>query len=1774
MNAISEPKMTKTGLPATSEKLAADTPETPLPSDVKPLQISAAQTSPMTWQQAERGTYWKRILTADPDTVPQDIRTAAGADDESQPPEERDYRLLRTINRSWAADHLNATREQISADWSGIRRELADSLGVDSNEQEVFTALSLRTQEEPERELARKTYEEEYLRVLEGRDSQQHSTASEIRTEDIHHGRLDEIRKMARTAAINAREECLQHADALEHTVRTFLQLERGPIEQARALWSSPQFMEAVDELAAMSDGERAVLYRVAQSEWRRNGYRPLPESTPVAMLHQMIRRGVNMSLNAGQAIGNAAIAQLGHIGEQFGLDRLSQYSKEQDKRLRIIEELRRVAQMEVLPIRLDEDATFAEELMVDAAGAVPGVAMAFSGVPGVTLLAASAAGASVAEARQRAPEGSQKLQTAAGCLAGATQAAIFKGMSGMGQRLISRTISQFAGSIGKGLRQYTLSALRSGAWFTQENINLLLAGKAAQAAEMGLQELAAQADETASHIDWSSYGDNLTDLETNIREAAMNLPFVLIAGGRAALHHFRSPRTILGDGQRLDGWGVDPVMKERILLAPTLQQQGELLREALRSSKRWSGAGFLEDVAAKSLRLLQTKDLHIFDNERVVAQFLSHPGEQALLKSHLRRQKGDSLPPPQPEEMQKLSTKYEHLAPQQRIPAAKAPWLQKVMYEWLVKAGLEPPPTQQHAPAENSPAPPALRSLPPELKQQGHYLPRAERLRRGLLSELVNRVDQLSYRFLLNTFTIDTLGRSNSGEKSAVQRTEALRRNIPRMVARAVLQSAMDGHQAQANQQMKDYFSNFYLNRRYNTTREPWLKKASFSHLRQLVENIESTGRLKASVPMEVREMQSQYLGLTAAVRELQELIPHMEDFHTMLSRGHSPLGAYAAILSREFALPEADMDWKPDGWDAAATAADEQSTRRTTLQNVQKMQLYSQLTGREPEKVTTDNGEELWRIQRPDGSRTRWHEASDYVANDLSYVYTIRLGMPYQREHYTLKLQENMRRNGAEFMDMLPQQRRRLSTHDALALIALNDLNSMWMSSAATIPSGLAYHKQSGVGSAARKLYDGVEAFLSPATKAEQPQHYRLDSHRTVNPLQLIFARSRIYWQRLLDSGAQAPAELADFLEAYGEITPERKQELLRMPEKNRYLYRLPEVQALPRGKQQRYIRSLRELLRERDSADMRAELSTAMAYFSAKCLIADMEHVRLPDSVKEWIAAAPFRRPEQSSYGARPDSVSRKRETSAYTKNSDEFLMRWTNDKATGFLQENAERIATLRAAIRDEQSTLRRSPLYTRICELWTPSDSQRKEQCWSYLLNGGQHFTDAGQELWDMLRHPATGWKSLPEQERERLRGELETTIREHPLPGTTGQEANAVEQHLHHLEALLAEKPQLRDYALNLRTPGEILRLYPEPLPRPRATDDHSSAVNKQELRQGLPEMQPGGRMEPASLPPELADDARTTPALHLLTVLRRQVMNYPIVTPQGIRLHNQYYGGTSGLRPKGVTAEWSVEQPLEGLLQTLQSLETDMEGQKTEINGEVLEPLHTEADLSPLQHVTVYRHPQHPTVQVRLMPGDFASASPYRRNPYVVHSLAGAPLTGNKGWRPRRRAGDAYRDLVNFDSRMNQVVYNEKSHKAGDFFAGVFRQLQTRLLDAQTLRMGRDADLSNREIILHLAQDTGYSSKLKGADISQFTPDEIVTLSLFRLLMAYEYGTSPETAEKALLELGARFRRDTDLFEQVKENILDSSEEGLDLIDALRAADEQWLRNEQAEVK
>ena len=79
-----------------------------------------------------------------------------------------------------------------------------------------------------------------------------------------------------------------------------------------------------------------------------------------------------------------------------------------------------------------------------------------------------------------------------------------------------------------------------------------------------------------------TAFGDNFTDIEANMREAAMNLPFVLIAAGRAALHHFRSPSALLDNGELLAEWGVNEPTRKRILEEPDIQ-----IRE-VKESEEW----------------------------------------------------------------------------------------------------------------------------------------------------------------------------------------------------------------------------------------------------------------------------------------------------------------------------------------------------------------------------------------------------------------------------------------------------------------------------------------------------------------------------------------------------------------------------------------------------------------------------------------------------------------------------------------------------------------------------------------------------------------------------------------------------------------------------------------------------------------------------------------------------------------------------------------------------------------------------------------------------------------------------------------------------------------------------------------------------------------------------------------------------------------------------------------------------------------------------------
>ena len=121
--------------------------KTPLPLPVAaplPLEsLAPLSPAPDTGRQWEKGQYWNRLLTGDPATVPAEARQKAGVDDSSLPAEERDYRLVSAINRSWVVDHKGLSREQVRSEWPALRRRVAQELDVPDDEHELFTALSV-----------------------------------------------------------------------------------------------------------------------------------------------------------------------------------------------------------------------------------------------------------------------------------------------------------------------------------------------------------------------------------------------------------------------------------------------------------------------------------------------------------------------------------------------------------------------------------------------------------------------------------------------------------------------------------------------------------------------------------------------------------------------------------------------------------------------------------------------------------------------------------------------------------------------------------------------------------------------------------------------------------------------------------------------------------------------------------------------------------------------------------------------------------------------------------------------------------------------------------------------------------------------------------------------------------------------------------------------------------------------------------------------------------------------------------------------------------------------------------------------------------------------------------------------------------------------------------------------------------------------------------------------------------------------------------------------
>ncbi|MBR2145434.1 MAG: hypothetical protein IJ956_07825 [Akkermansia sp.] len=287
-------------------------------------------------RELEKERYWNKLLTGDLSAVPADVRHKAGADDESQPAEERDYRLMNNINRSWVVDHRDMSREQVRAAWPEMRRNLTRELGVGDSEPELYTALSIQNQDAPDWKKARKLYEDNYRAALEGRTVEQPENEDE---------RL--VCRNAMQHAAQTREEYMPLAEAVSDAWAYIKARESSPLAFPDMVMGVPGLVKAVDTLADMKPADRARVYAIARSLDSTRRLEEKPAHLGEAVLHSMRRGSADLGHAALQGLGHATTALVKAAGETFDSDGIRQFSVAADKRLQTLHELRQLAQGE-----------------------------------------------------------------------------------------------------------------------------------------------------------------------------------------------------------------------------------------------------------------------------------------------------------------------------------------------------------------------------------------------------------------------------------------------------------------------------------------------------------------------------------------------------------------------------------------------------------------------------------------------------------------------------------------------------------------------------------------------------------------------------------------------------------------------------------------------------------------------------------------------------------------------------------------------------------------------------------------------------------------------------------------------------------------------------------------------------------------------------------------------------------------------------------------------------------------------------------------------------------------------------------------------------------------------------------------------------------------------------------------------------------------------------------------------------------------------------------
>jgi len=1680
--------------------------------------------------------YWGSILNGDEYKIPEAIQKKILPHSKALDAQEASYEACSIINRSWAADHLGKSKEELQQDWPTIREELSIKHEVADDEEEIYLALSDDHLRQKHKEAVHRIYEQSFLAGLFNIEQ------PELREEkeDLLPEQQDSALRLSRHSFEEGRAKRALFtplAQKLAKGLSHILHQERG-VDSVPEQWGNYLALEdAEEQLSELSDEERQIIYHLT-AEIRKKS--PDAHESATEGVWGMSMRSLNRSLyNIGHDVGSftkriaaTSLHSLGkNIDEHLGTE-FQEQSAKMDINLRTREEIRRLAHDQLAPLQLPEGNDFIEQSMIDIAAAAPYVALSFTGIGGFGTLMSSGMGRSIEEARQRNPEGDIELQTAAGIIGGAIQESIYFGMNRIGGRMLERTMGNFLKARGQGAAGYSLAGLKTVAALGVDSVKLLAASKFGQTMELTSQEIAARFDNTASRIDWQAFGNNIGDIELSMREAAANLPFILIGAGRAALRHFKSPAHIVGDLQMLREWGLSKKSIENIMRQDNIEAQGDFLQQALRNSKRWGGLNFLID-AMRSLRLLHSDKFQKFDNEQIVRDFLQMPARNRDTSRNpiKKTEKNDT------EGLSRLAEKFElKNAAFRRGKALQCydllwqksnlekyipgdPLSMSLEQRWLhIQRGMEKKNEQYlHEISLKE------QVIPLGMRRSSIYIPHAEEARMILLRDRTIEIKDLSYQSVLNQMDLVMLQKQSESSEALIDRSEKRSRLSRFRVARSCM-LRMLGKPREANyKQFCDDIMLTFRNFRNHTFGNNWLKGIDSKLIRELgkLEALPNhIQRNKKPIPVEFYHAKHISLGTLAAIETLYELIPMTDDYHRSMLRGMSPEQAFSHILLRELELDPSEFPGYPI--EQIEASAKNLNLQKIATQNKRNYEIFEKSTGFELEMQAGMDHGNYWRTTLPNGQKTAWHNNKQDAINDLVYSNT-QYFRAFAEDQSNQFHHAEGRKNFNITEESSPTYQDSYSGFDELCTRAVHDLFAQMSSRTNSSPEGFEItrlHKRLRYVSAQEVLDSRL---LDPSSPSKE--RMQINEFSVTNPHGVSMALAQNYWKRLLDTGIVKDTEALDFLQQIGMINAKKYDSIMQkelIDKKKQYTHYL--------GDSRDFLPNIR----------MRKNvISQLLATLSGDYMNLTIDHPHTPESVKMWYRLAPLCPESLFPVKKRFITIGRDRKN----------LISWSNRMMSKRLQERANWTQRLRKQLPSIQA----HQYFTHLEESLGRNEIISKEKIWAAMFINPKKPLPPYIELWQLLSAPKYTWDRLSKKRKESLRDSFNfNSSKQSPLLAEHMEShLMGIDQGINLIDNLVRKYPELHELTEAPNERGKVRRLSILP------TQYDTLSIREKKLipTRWNPRKVTRSRYKLSDneqLPEKMQQDPLVIPALQFMDRMRHFIAGRAYESPAGIIFRGKSYGVDHENIP-GLDANWKSQYPLKHILTGLEEIDNLCKrGNLDSIRLLDIKffPMEKDLDLSPLKRISVYRDSNNLSDTIRLMPGMHNSPLESTRGPYVIRQRNGVYYD----------KGRAIRDMSEMHLSI-QSMENFRLYKLRDHSVKTQRALSTinnhHLIDSlfeTKLYPSDESELDvthaeQLELLMRLSEDSGLSDEIEKVGVFQLSPPQLSLLSVIQQLIHLNYSSNDHKKYEQWKQYSMGLQKNKRRLEHMKLSIFDMLE-------------------------